>query len=281
MLNGVIELSSPSPKRLNRYKQLIEYIFDSKYKDGDYEVIFEREDIKSAAQILNVKLPDNLGDIIYSFRYRTALPASIRARVPEGKEWTISPSGRSRYCFVAKNVLHILPHPLMAVVKIPDATPGIVARYAKGDEQSLLARLRYNRLIDIFTRVTCYSLQNHFRITVEGIGQVEIDEIYVGVDRNGIQYVFPLQAKGGNDKIGITQIEQDIALCEAQFPQLVCRPLAAQFTEDDQIALFEFVQSEEGVRLHREVHYRLVSQEKMTEEDLINYRKSAADTIRD
>ena len=279
--NGVVELSSPSPKRLNRYQRLMEYIFDAKYKDGDYEVMFEREDIEVAAQTLDIKLPKNLGDIIYSFRFRTVLPASIRARVPEGMEWTISLSGRSRYSFVAKNVLHILPHPLMTVIKIPDATPGIVARYAKSDEQSLLARLRYNRLIDIFTRVTCYSLQNHFRTTVEGIGQVETDEIYVGVDRNGIQYIFPLQAKGGNDKIGITQIEQDIALCGAKFPQLVCRPLAAQFTEDGQIALFEFAQGEEGVGLHREVHYKLVSQEKMTEEDLRSYLNSAADTVRD
>ncbi len=277
--DGVIELSSP--KRLNRYQQLIEHIFNSKYKDGDSEVLFEREDIETAAQVLNIKLPKNLGDIIYSFRYRTTLPVSIRERVPEGKEWTISPSGRSRYCFVAKNVLHILPHPLMTVVKILDATPGIVAKYAKGDEQSLLAKLRYNRLIDTFTRVTCYSLQNHLRTTVEGIGQVETDEIYVGVDRNGIQYVFPLQAKGGSDKIGITQIEQDIALCGAKFPQLVCRPLAAQFVGDDHIALFEFAQGEEGVRLHREVHYRLVSQDSMTEEDMRNYLKSASDTVRD
>lgn len=276
---GVIELSSPSPKKLNRYQQLMEFIFNSKYKEGDYEVLFEREDLEAAAQALNIKLPKNLGDVIYSFRYRTTLPESIRAKAPEGKEWTISPSGRSRYCFVAKNVLHITPHPLMTTIKIPDATPGIVARYAKGDEQALLAKLRYNRLVDIFTRVTCYSLQNHLRTTVEGIGQVETDEIYVGVDRNGVQYVFPLQAKGGNDKIGITQIEQDIALCGAKFPQLVCRPLAAQFIENDRIALFEFSQDEEGVRLHREVHYMLVPQERLTDEDLRNYRQSAGDTV--
>lgn len=169
----------------------------------------------------------------------------------------------------------------MTTIKIPDATPGIVARYAKGDEQALLAKLRYNRLIDIFTGVTCYSLQNHLRTTIQGIGQVETDEIYVGVDRNGVQYVFPLQAKGGNDKIDITQIEQDIALCGAKFPQLVCRPLAAQFIEHDRIALFEFSQDAEGVRLHREVHYSLVPQERLTDEDLRNYRQSAGATIRE
>ena len=51
------------------------------------------------------------------------------------------------------------------------------------DEQALLAKIRYNRLIDIFTGITCYSLQNHLRTTVPNIGQVEIDEIYIGIDK--------------------------------------------------------------------------------------------------
>lgn len=68
----------------------------------------------------------------------------------------------------------------MTATKVPDATPGIVAKYAFNDEQALLAKVRYNRLVDIFTGVTCYSLQNHLRTTVSEIGQVETDEIYVG-----------------------------------------------------------------------------------------------------
>lgn len=278
---GRFTLSSPSPKKLNRYQRLLEHIFKLKYEEGASEVMFERQDLEAAARDLAIKLPKNLGDVIYSFRYRTALPDYIKSKAPQDKEWTISPSGRSRYCFVAKDVSHITPQPMMATIKIPDATPGIVAKYAQGDEQSLLAKLRYNRLIDIFTRVTCYSLQNHLRTAIKGMGQVETDEIYVGIDRSGVQYVFPVQAKGGSDKIGITQIEQDIALCSVKFPQLVCRPIAAQFIEKDRIALFEFIEDEEGVRLHREIHYRLVSPEKMTDEDLKSYRASAADTVRD
>jgi len=41
--------------------------------------------------------------------------------------------------------------------------------YALGDEQALLAKLRYNRLLDIFTGVVCYSLQNHLRTNVPGM----------------------------------------------------------------------------------------------------------------
>jgi len=43
-------------------------------------------------------------------------------------------------------------------------------------------KLRYNRLIDVFIGVTCYSLQNHLRTTEPRIGQFETDEIYVNTD---------------------------------------------------------------------------------------------------
>ncbi len=56
------------------------------------------------------------------------------------------------------------------------------------DEQALLARVRYNRLVDIFLGIRAYSLQIHLRTNVKSKGQIEIDEIYVGVDRHGSQY---------------------------------------------------------------------------------------------
>ncbi len=259
-------------KKLNRYQKLMEHIFFSGYKEGIQKVEFARADIEKAAQELDIKLPKNLGDIIYSFRYRAILPLSIRDKAPEGKEWIIRPSGRSLYHFVATNMLHIIPNEMMSETKVPDATPGIVSMYALGDEQALLSKLRYNRLIDIFTGITCYSLQNHLRTTIVGMGQVETDEIYVGIDRRGAQYVIPLQAKGGNDKIGIVQIEQDMALCAEKFPLLICRPIAAQFIGEGRIALFEFEESDEGLKLHREHHYKLVPSDNMTEEDLRSYR---------
>ena len=113
--------------------------------------------------------------------------------------------------------------------------------------RALLAKLRYNRLIDTFTGVTCYSLQNHLRTTVPDLGQVETDELYVGLDRKGAHYIIPVQAKGGRDKLNIVQIEQDMLLCEAKFPNLLCRSIAAQFMENNLIALFEFVR--EGLEI--------------------------------
>ena len=144
--------------------------------------------------------------------------------------------------------------------------------YALSDEQALLAKVRYNRLIDIFAGVTCYSLQSHLRTTAPGLGQIETDEVYVGVDRRGAHYVIPVQAKGGTDKLSIVQIEQDVAMCATKFRRLICRPIAAQFMEDNLIAMFAFEESEQGMAITSEKHYRLVPAEEMTAEDLGTYR---------
>lgn len=256
----------------NRYTQIVEKIFFKYYKQGASEVAFERDDIIRVARELKIKLPKNLGDVLYSFRYRAALPESIIAKAPAGQQWIIQPRGRAKYAFVATSLTVISPAVMQPEIKIPDATPSIITKYALSDEQALLAKLRYNRLIDIFTGATCYSLQSHLRTTVPMMGQVETDEIYIGIDKRGAQYVFPVQAKGGKDKLGIVQIEQDFAICAAKFPLLLCRPIAAQFMADAVIALFEFEQTKKGIVIPSEKHYRLVSADEMTPEDLESYR---------
>ncbi len=237
---------------------------------------FDRAEISAHAENLNVAPPKNLGDVIYSFRYRKPLPDSILNEAPEGETWIIRSVGRSRYEFVLVADLLILPNPNLAITKIPDVTPGIISKYAFSDEQALLARVRYNRLIDVFLGITCYSLQNHLRTTVAGIGQVETDEVYVGVDKLGSHYVVPIQAKGGNDILNRVQIEQDMAVCAEKLPNLICRPVGAQFIENEQIALFEFEQNGDDIAVVSENHYLLVSPDEITEQDLTAYRQRLA-----
>ncbi len=257
----------------SRYSLIIEEIFRTHFKPGATEVPFEREDLVRVAKRLGVKLPKNLGDIIYSFRYRTPLPQSVRDKAPPGKEWTIRPAGPGKYCFAAIAQAVIQPNSMIAETKVPDATPGVIAMYALSDEQALLAKLRYNRLIDIFSGVACYSLQSHLRTAVHRLGQIETDEVYVGVDKKGIHYVFPVQAKGGNDRLSVVQVEQDLAMCAQKFQRLICRAIGAQFMENDLIALFEFEQGKEGIAIVCEKHYRLVPGEEVSEADLASYRE--------
>jgi hypothetical protein len=266
-------MTEPRGRSLNRYAKIIERIFFRHYDEGAREVEFDRDEIVEVAQALGVKTPKNVGDIIYSFRYRVPLPESVREKAPPGEQWIIRPAGTARYRFVAVKEASLSPSPDYAETKVPDATPGVISRYALSDEQALLAKLRYNRLIDIFSGVACYSLQSHLRTRVPGIGQVETDEVYIGVDRRGAHFVFPVQAKGGNDRLSVVQIEQDLALCADKFPNLICRPIGAQFMQGDVIALFEVERSEEGVRIATERHYRLVPPDAITPDDLEAYRR--------
>ena len=266
-----------SVSQQNMYASIIERIFSSKFKGGMRQVEFEREDIVKVAGKLKIRLPKNLGDLVYSFRYRATLPDSIQATAGKGEVWIIRPAGRSKYRFVLIREVRLIPNESMATTKVPDSTPGVVAKYALTDEQALLARVRYNRLVDIFTGVACYSLQNHLRTFVPSMGQVETDELYVGVDKKGVHYVIPVQAKGGKDRLSIVQIEQDFAVCAHKFPSVICRPVAAQFMQDDVIALFEFEEGEDGIGIASERHYKLVPGEEVTEADLKAYRQRLSD----
>ena len=256
----------------NRYQALIEKIFFDHYREGETSFEFGRKEIKSAAPSLRIELPDNLGDVIYSFRFRTVLPERIVATQPDGTEWVIELAGRGRYRFNLLKINRILPRAVLVTTDIPDATPELIRAYALDDEQALLAIVRYNRLIDTFLGLTTYSLQNHLRTTVKGVGQIEIDELYIGLDKRGRHYVIPVQAKGGRDQIGIVQTTQDIRFVEEKFSGMRCKALAAQFMDDKTIALFELTLQDGQIKVVDERHYRLVPAKKLDPMAIRDYR---------
>lgn len=259
-------------KKLNRYQALIEKIFFDHYRDGTAAFEFDREELEDGAEQLGFKRVKNIGDVPYSFRYRNKLPESVLATQPEGREWIIEGAGKGKYRFKLVKETRVLPREDMAVIDIPDATPELIRSYALDDEQALLAIVRYNRLIDTFLGLTTYSLQNHLRTTVDGLGQIEIDELYVGLDKRGCHFVIPVQAKGGKDQIGIVQTTQDIRFVDQKFPGMMCRAIAAQFMNDRVIALFELTLQDDEVRVVDERHYRLVPADRIDQKAIRNYR---------
>jgi hypothetical protein len=253
------------------YDVIISRIFDDHYCEGVTQFEFNRDELAAAAKALGLDDPKNLGDLIYSFRYRKPLPERIRTTATGQLEWIIEPAGRAKYRFQLSRVSRILPREDLILIKIPDSTPEIISTYAQGDEQALLARVRYNRLVDVFLGITTYSLQNHLRTTVGGIGQIEIDELYVGVSRSGQQFVIPVQAKGGSDQLAVIQTQQDVACCQEKFASLKCRPVSAQFMADGVIAMFELTMQDGQIRVVDEKHYKLVPSAQITTEELQSY----------
>lgn len=260
-------------KKPGRYAALIVEIFRKKYTAGAASARFTRNDLAVAAERLGFALPSNVGDVVYSLRYRMDLPEEIARTATGGKTWIVVGVGTAQYEFKLVKTSPIEANPSMLAIKIPEATPEIVAAYAQTDEQALLAKVRYNRLIDIFLGLAAFSLQNHLRTRVAGIGQVEMDEVYVGVDKGGRQYVVPVQAKGGSDKHSAVQTMQDIACCKEKFGRLICRPISAQFAADEVIALFELTEDGDTVKIVDEKHYKLVPAADIADADLASYKK--------
>ena len=250
---------------MSKYDGVIEKVFFDNYNKGDVRVSFNREELAEACQSLGFDRIKNLGDIPYSYRFRKALPDSIKETVHSSSEWIITGSGIASYEFRQACPGKIQPSANRMPIPVPDATPEIVKHYAPGtDEQALLARVRYNRLVDIFTGLTCYSVQNHLRTTVENVGQIEVDEIYLGINKKGTHFVLPCQAKSPGDQFGIAQVMQDIALCESRYPETVCKPIAVQFLDSDDLVILELGVTEEDSILKLNVvdekHFKLISQ---------------------
>lgn len=257
---------------MSKYVQIIAWVFAKNHNQGDVIVRFGRDQLVQASDALGFARIKNLGDIPYSFRFRRELPAEIQSTAPEGAEWIIVGTGIGEYAFRLASPGKIEPSSHYYPIKIPDSTPEIVRHYAPGtDEQALLARARYNRLIDVFTGLTCYSVQNHLRTTVSDVGQVEVDEIYVGINKRGTHFVLPCQAKSPGDKFGIVQVMQDIQLCTERYAMAICRPIALQFASTDRVSLLELAVREQDdvlmLNIVDEKQYELVPRTDISDQE--------------
>ena len=260
------------------YDRIISQVFTT-YDSGGESVTFPRTAIAEAAEALGLRVPKNLGDVVYTYRSRRDLPEDIKQRAATGREWIIHSVGTSQYEFVQLRWAGWQPSPSLAETRIPDSTPALIELYKQSDEQALLAIIRYNRLADVFTKLSCFSVQSHLRTNLAGVGQVEIDELYVGIDRRGAHYVLPIEVKSRTDRLGYAQVLNMFVLAEQKFPSLIARPIGAQFVSDDLIALVEFERGLNDIELSvaAEKHYRLVPAAEISEDLIRSYARRPED----
>ncbi len=244
-------------EKLSKYDQVIEDLFLKKSSEFHRtatqfrEIPFLKTELVNSMASVGFTVK-NVPDIIYTYRSRREFPKTIKGH------WIIEPRGKGKYAFVEINkppFIDIQEH--LAEIEIMNALPEIVEEYTAYDEQGLLSSIRYNRLVDIFTKVTCFHLQSHIRTTIKGKGQIEIDDLYVGIDQDGRKYVLPLEAKSPEerDKLGWVQVTNLVTYAKQNFPGLICRPICAKPIDRNRIILIEFkdttVINENGVKENR------------------------------
>ena len=278
------KVPAPEAQRETIYRTVVLGLFEKHYKGKGAPFDFAQNEYDAICKNKGVPQIGNKPDLVYQYRFRRQLPPEIEADQPTGRKWAIELAGKGKYRFALRKLKWITPTEGLVEIKVPDQTPEIIKQYARTDEQALLARVRYNRLIDVFLGITTCSLQNHLRATVKALqsSQIEIDELYIGLNSTGTHFVIPVQAKAGADNIAAVQARQDLLYCAEQFPHATCKAASAQFVDThkedkDYIVLFEVALEglEEVVRV-RERRYRLVNRKEISTDDLDFYK-----TLRD
>ena len=213
-------MKSPS-SHANKYDQLLAAIFKRKWNSSLAEVPFTKDEVMDAASELGLRLK-NLADVIYTYRSRRPMPKEILGT----GNWVIAARGSGLYAFVKirGDTTVAIPDSLKTY-SIPYAVPEIVAHNLARDEQGMLTIIRYNRLLDVFTGLACFHLQSHIRTQLSDHGQVEIDELYVGVDKDGQGFVLPVEAKEEGERLGLDKAVALTLFARARFPKLICRPI--------------------------------------------------------
>jgi hypothetical protein len=150
------------------------------------------------------KIVKNVGDIKYTYDARLDLPESIRS----SGHWAWIAVGKGRYKFVrlAKKNLIEIPQDLSSSPEAEiqaDQTPPFISQILGVDEQATFTRIRNSNLLTAFLGFPVWQLQGHHRTTVS-YGQIEIDEVYAGMQANQ-NYLVPISGKGGSDKLSYSQ----------------------------------------------------------------------------
>jgi len=242
--------------------EVMQRVFQKNLSRGAAEVLFTMDDIREAIAAVGKIRPgykeNNVADVRYQYTSgRHILPDAINRLGP----WMIVGRGKAQYAFVKLATSpEIRIQDDLLTVSLPNATPEIVLEYAGTDEQGMLAKVNYNRLLDIFLQITCYHLQNHWRTSIKNKGQCEIDDLYVGLNINGKQFVIPVEAKCASENLSKTQIVQIIDFARDRYPKLIIRPVGVQEMKDGSLVLIEFTPAAhpDEIKIKEMRRYKLV-----------------------
>lgn len=253
--------SAQSPGLVSKvYVPILLDIFNARYRQGASTIIFSLDDIRNTADRLHLQTR-NAADVVYRKRSRTLLPKEI---LDKGF-FVLRSIGRGQYQF-EKASSTIFEPAAGEIVDAIDLTPLPVRRLlpetmVEMDEQAALTIASYCKLFDHFTGLKIYRLRSHFRKSVPGIGQAELDAIDVGVavSDDETPVVFPIEAKAAADALNRVQIFNMIQYCRNFLQGMVIRPLAMKIDHVSIIHVMEFNVAirPSDLRVIKSVSYRL------------------------
>jgi hypothetical protein len=121
--------------------------------------------------------------------------------------------------------------------------------------------IEYTHLLDDLLQATCYHVQSHLRTTGSLGQQIEADDVYIG-RKDGERFVVPIEAKGGKEKLGYSQMKSTINAVRKKFEGYLVIPVGIKQTADGKIIAIKFDYTMKGeevesITLKKAVRYAI------------------------
>ncbi len=198
---------------LSKYDRIVVYLFRELTvgmtpHSMPLEIEFSQEHVRVAMRraiadgVIDTEVA-NVPDIKYTYDARREFPAEVEQCGPI--TWLQRGKGMYRMRRTRrKNLIDFaqLPEPVLEIA-IDQTTPFISALLGN-DEQALFTRVRNIDLLSTVLGFKAWPIQGHHRTSVS-YGQIEIDEVQAGIDRDGAHTIVPISGKGGQDKLSWSQ----------------------------------------------------------------------------
>lgn len=172
------------------------------------EIEFGQENVRMAMRqaiedgVIDAEVA-NVPDIKYTYDARREMPAEVEQCGP----MTWLQRGKGLYKFrrtFRRNLIDFaqIPQPHLEIAV--DQTTPFISALLGNDEQALFTRVRNIDLLSTVLGFKVWPIQGHHRTSVS-YGQIEIDEVQAGLDREGSPTLVPISGKGGQDKLSWSQ----------------------------------------------------------------------------
>ena len=241
----------PELMALTKYERVAVYLFRALTKDYDAtnlpdELHFLTDDVVSAmttavADGVIPKVHKNVPDVKYTFDARRHMPAEIEQLWPV----TWLATGKGKYKLKRTKRRNLMPfpnpeYPEPPVEAISDQTPPFIASMLGSDEQATFTRVRNAGLISSFLGFAAWPIQGHHSTSVS-FGQIEVDEVQAGLDKNRGTIV-PISGKGGADMLSWSQARSlnTYGAEKAKVPGVTVRSIGLWRDKADTVWIVEF-----------------------------------------
>ena len=160
-------------------------------------------------------------DPLRNWNRKTELASRIAALIP-------SETGADPFTAFGWKVLNDIVNGLIATGQRPNLVQ--LRRYIEGGPDSLLLKALRTHF------------KSHVRRSVPGVGQAEVDDVHVAVERPPPTPVtiVPVEAKAKDDPVNRVQIAMQIRYAQHSFPDHPIRPLTVKLFETGLVLMMEF-----------------------------------------